>query len=209
MIITHENKEYDLGRIFGGIVWPRENPGFAVIVGEDRLPEIGSRLHHCYVLAEVEEHNQDELIRHCTRLAKQFRTDKFFGRVTTGNRRSLYLWYDKYKEPDGAEFDVSPPVNAFKDGSIAHYFSLIKGKTTRPNKTLHFLNSGKLVDYIQRDISKSMAGTAKDHEYPAIAALGYAVEYLETFLPNYEECDEDNHGSYVPDESGIDRETGY
>src|SRR3972149_1816775 len=79
-IIRHEWKGIDFGRVIGGLAWPTEKAGFAVVVGEDRFPAIGTKDYHCYLIAEVEEQSLQVLISWCVELGAVYNVENFYGR---------------------------------------------------------------------------------------------------------------------------------
>ena len=89
----YQDNRREYGRVFGGVVFPGERPGFAVAVGEDRLPVVGNRhVYHQYLLGEFEAINHHDLLEGCIELSSHFNVDYFFWRLSQTHENLLQLW---------------------------------------------------------------------------------------------------------------------
>ena len=200
--IKHNGKEVQFGAIVGGIAWPGEKSGFGVVVGIERFPAVGTKTYHHYLLSETEDNDIDKLISSCSKLAEYYEITYFFGRRDDSSINYLSIWNQDAKKRDVSEFDVTS--NQYSDnGLIGYNINVLKNRLCAENKTLHLLNESKLKGYLL-DIPPNMVSTATDTQFPAIAALGYAV----AALTEYESYDDENE---MPPrrEVGRSRVTGY
>ena len=202
--IKHEKEDRELGRIIGGLAWPAgDNPAFAVIVGEDLYPRLGDKVRHCYLLSEVEESDLERLFERCVYLLEHLRSagtkvEAFFGREHHSNMRFLDLWCrDKRKE---LPFFYAPNSD---DGLIGYHIDILRKRAR--NMTLHLFEGCKLRSYIE-EVGRNEVTKATDSEYPAVAALGYAVTRLTEFDPDEEQEEVED---YPFEGSGRSPVTGY
>ncbi len=186
-IIKHEGNEIEIGRIVGGIGWPGEKPGFAVVVGEDLYPPVGSRVYHCYLLAEVEEQDTGQLMGRCTELAGYYKTLgsealDFYGRYHESNIHFLNLWNADARKRGMSEFCLYQAP--FSDnGLIGYHINILLDRLRPERKTLHLsLKDSKLAGYLQ-EIPPNEISSATDVQYPAVTALGYVVSFLTIHEP--------------------------
>ena len=196
-------REY--GRVFGGVVFPGERPGFAVAVGEDRLPVIGNRhVYHQYLLGEVEAITHHDLLEGCIGLSNRFNVDYFFGRMTQANENLLQLWNRQQREMGRPEMIIYQADFRMDDGNIEQIMAVLRDRLRADNKLLDLTPDSKLNGYFGEFPTTAIA-TAKDFEYPAISALGYASATLESIPPALED---DVRGFKYPSHS-VDPITGY
>ena len=123
-IIRHEWKGRDFGRVFGGLAWPCDKPGFAVIVGEERFPAIGTKDYHSYLIAEVEEQNLQSLISWCAELAGIYNVQNFYGRRHPPCTRYLNARNREAREKGLPEFRVSQAPYS-EDGLIEYHINIL------------------------------------------------------------------------------------
>jgi len=200
---TDEKRTYS--RVVGGFAWPGNSSGFAVVVGEEIYPAVGSKDHHLYVLAEVEETDVNTLFKRCVELAVKYHASFFYGRYDLAMINSLNLWNRNSLEQGAAIFNFDQAL--FSDeGKINYHLNVIKSLLLPERKFLHLsdiIESPKLPAHIQ-NLPPNAYATATDTEYPAVAALGYAVTLLVEF--RYEDYEERGEEGY---DNGICPVTGY
>jgi hypothetical protein len=206
--VEHGGKRRDLGRVVGGIGWPGEKPGYAVIVGEELYPRSGERDRRIHLLEEIVDVSHfGELLTRCAELARAFKVQRnvtvkgFYARMDEISRDQYFAWRERNRE----DLFVTRAPNSQDDGSIRFFIDLLNDRASQGNLHLtlseRFQTKGRLTEVQETDIS-----TAKDSQYPAVAALGYAVVYLAHFLPEEEEEDEDRH---TYEDKGQSKWTGY
>ena len=192
-------------RVVGGIAWPGNLPGFAVILGEEIYPAVGSKDHHLYVLAEVEEMDVYTLFKRSVELAAKYHASFFYGRHDLAMINSLNLWNRNSLEKETAvlNFDRAP---FSKDGNISYHMNTLKNLLLPERKLLHLsdgIKSPKLPAFIQ-SLPPNVYAAATDIEYPVVAALGYAVTLLVEF--RHDDYDEGEKGRSIDNPDPI---TGY
>ena len=203
-ILIQPNKldDLDLGRTVGGIAWPGERSGYAVVVGEEEWPRKGSKVRHCHVLAEVEEWNKVNLIKACIELQGLYKTMGFYGRRDYQSLFTLRAANSVARGRREAELDFQPaPLS--DQGRIEYHIDTLKKRLDHGSKSL-YLNHGDIA--LKLDIPNEEYGTALDTKYPAVAALGYAIATLETYEPEEDDDERETASSVNANRSWV---TGY
>ena len=191
----------DIGRTIGGIAWPADKSGYAVVVGEERMTRKGGNVRHCHVLAEVEQWKKGELIRQCVELQGLYNTMGFYGRRTQANMNFLYEWNADARKRRLEQLDFNPAPMS-ETGAIGYHIDVLLQRLDQTKKSL-YLNGGDVA--LKLDIPHEEYADSTDSKFPAIAALGYAVATLDTYEPPDEES-EDDASSYA---TGRSWATGY
>jgi len=172
-------KEYGERRIIGGLAWPHVNKaGFAVMVAEERELDRGLNARHIRILAEVETADTSDLnglFRRCIELQDESeRSIRWFG--DTANTPMMDL-LRKFNEGQGRERLSLFPGKYINDfHGLRAYIGVINELTEPNRKVLHFGEMIKLPACLQEFQKEDVAKSAS--EFPAIAALGYAVSEL-------------------------------
>ncbi len=177
MTTLNNNREY--GRFVGSIVWPGNKAGYGVILGEEKFPEIGTQKYHSYLLAEIEEKCLDQLLNKYAEQAAQFNVNYLYGRNHQPSLQYLFIWNNERRKkglPD-LQYCYAPYSD---NGNIEYQINILLKRLSPENKNLH-LETSKMAGYM--DIHPENISSATDSEYPAIAALGYAVSILELNPP--------------------------
>ena len=146
-----------------------------------------------YVLAETEEMDVHQLLRRCAELTVKYGVSCFYGRYDQSMIRVLNLWLRDARDNRRAVFGFdSAPFS--KDNNISYHMNVVKSLLLPERKILHLsdmIESPKLPAHIQ-SLPPNVYSTATDIEYPAVAALGYAVTLLVEFrYADYEEEEEE------------------
>lgn len=158
-------------RIWGGVVWPGKNPGFAVVVAEEVSMDPAPKL---FTLAEVEEEIMEKLIIRCIEMTSEFQVSDWHGRIS--DKESMFYLSDfnsKAIDHHRKTFDVMDAPYS-KSGLIQYHINILLEKL-KPNNTKLFFHKESRLDSFLQDLPASKISTAKDIDYPAIAALGYVV----------------------------------
>ena len=183
----YQDNRREYGRVFGGVVFPGERPGFAVVLGEDRLPIIGNRhVYHQYLLGEFEAINHHDLLEACIELSSHFNVDYFFWRFSQTHENLLQLWNRQQRQMGKPEILIYQADFSMDDGNIEQIMAILRNRLRADNKLLDLTPQSKLNGYFGEFPTAAIA-TAKDFEYPAISALGYASATLESMPPVLED----------------------
>ncbi len=202
--VERDGNTYDIGRIVGGIAWSGKAPGFAVIIGEELIPDYTSNTYHLHLLKEVEEYDTTELFRRCADLARYYNLEEFFGHRDKKNIDFIWHWNDNIRSPGMPMLYIGCAWST-SDDSIRNHIEILKDCLRSGRKTLHGLSESKSVLQLH-DMSMDYSA-ATNTDFPAIAALGYAVSTLRQFPPvDYEDDYNDNSPA-----GGVGRDpvTGY
>ena len=161
-------------RILGGLAWPGVKPGFGVILGEDLRKDYDLNAYHIRVLAEFETSDVEELLKWCVFSHGWFRGEWY---STLENRPILSLVYNdnrfEHLSIGRAPYSADPKGFGF-------YIAILRRHLTLEKKTLRLGNNSKLPAYLLELDAKDMS-TSSIENYPAIAALGYALTSLDLF----------------------------
>jgi len=174
-----------LGRIYGGLAWPGERPGFAVIVAEETLPRtLGSTDYHCHVLAEIEAKDTRQLILKCSELSSRFKAQRFFGRREKQAMMYLNISNRDSRKAGLPEFCLNEPT--FLDNSMEYFINLLGHRLDPAHKTLHLCNANLLRGYLT-EVPDTNLNKLTEREFPAVAALGAVVTILTETPPETED----------------------
>jgi hypothetical protein len=174
-------------RIVGGLGFScGDKPGFAVIVGEERVKKY-HRKPNFWVLTEHEDFNVSNLLLACTALGRKFHVSQWYG--DTGNRPMMEFVY-KLKIPlslTSAPFIDDP-------NALNSYIAQIRGCTTPGKKRLHLGNSSLGTRLLEIPAEKIRRAT-KAQDFPMLVALGGTLTALITWQYDPDEqrrCDKLN-----------------
>lgn len=200
-LLIHPEKlsNFSFGRIIGGMAWPSDQPGFAVVVGEEKQPRVGGKSYHCHILAEVVEMNKFDLLNNIGDLQALYKTGAFYGRYDESNIVHLYVHNSQLAKAGKSpiEFMVAPYS---QQNRIELYVDMIIRRLRPTSKSLH-LGQSELAKFLQIVPEDRITATAATH--PPIAALGYAIAIFDLYAPIIEE------EPITEDEDQIDPITGY
>jgi hypothetical protein len=204
MLKEHDGKDYEIGRVVAGIAWPGEKPGFVVFIGEELNPRMGEKVRRCHLLEEAEDVDLGNLLRRSVDTIANLRNnynqrvEAFIGRKDERSMSFLYLWCQKNRRD--LFISYAPHCD---DGLIAYHINGLQERAK--DGTLHLPKGYKLKGYMD-ELKESEINSATDSEFPAVAALGYAVSYLTLYEPDIYDDDEED---YIPENDGRDPLTGY
>lgn len=192
-----EERKMEFGRIIGGLGWPGEQPGFAVVLGEEynwRPP------HHVHLLTEYEDADLSRLLQRCVELVSEYVISDFVGRHAEEQIEYLRLWNARAREQKMSTFILSRPP--FEDGGLSYHLQIVKDRLAASQKSLFLSKDSKLPGYLL-ELSSDQALKATDFQHPAIAALAYAVTTLTIRPADY--LEEASVGSYVERSEFLER----
>ncbi len=165
-------------RIVGGIAWPGDRPGFVCVVGEEtsyRLP------HQLHLLAEAEKQDTSELIKRCRELQATWKVQEFYARLPEHILQYLGLSNEQARGRYQKSFQVlEAPFSS--DPRIAYHLQLLRDTLKPAQKGLHLGTDSRLSSALL-ELPVDKAASAKDTDFPAVAALAYAVAALTVWEP--------------------------
>ena len=171
-------------RIVSGFAWPGGKPGVIVVVAEDLNEDLSLNVHNLRVLAEAEDSNVEELLRKCVEFRKHYRVEGFYGDANNKPMMSFLRQFNEnlsQKDVQSLWLQNAPFVDDIK--AFEFYVHTIKNHLNPDKKTLHFFEGSRLSGYLM-ELPPEEVKSAGVSDYPSIAALGYAISYLDTYGPS-------------------------
>jgi len=168
-------------RVVGGFAWPGIKPGFFVIVAEDFEEDCSLKTRHMRILVEIEDDRVNELFRRSLESTEKYKAEDVYGDSENKPMMALLRQFNEtlYKEKLPT-LHLCPAPEVQEPKAFESYIHTIKNHLHPDRKTLHFGEESKIPGYLMKlSPEELMKATASD--YPAIAALGYAVSYLDTY----------------------------
>ncbi|MFC1888953.1 hypothetical protein ACFL4G_04270 [Thermodesulfobacteriota bacterium] len=177
------NAEYR--RIIGGLAWPGVKPGFAVVVGEDLEEDTELKVHHMRVLAEAEEFDIGDLFSRCLTLRGEWKVGRWYGDPYNRPLMEIFRQLNKplFERKEPRLYPVQAP-HVDDPKSFEFCIQMIKKHLHPSRKALHFGES-RIKSYLAEFPMEEFT-SAGASDYPAIAALGYAVSALSIYPPRQE-----------------------
>lgn len=170
-------------RIVGGLGWPGERPGFAVIVGELEKQQNG--IYPMHLLEEFESSDMDRLVRRCADLQAAYEEPTFVGRLDESAVQFLNHYNRDRNTKDFALYEAP-----FSDNELINYhITVLKGMLRPDRKALHFNPKSKIPSYLL-ELPQNKIYQAKATDFPAVAALAYCVAYIQQ-TADYQEINPD------------------
>jgi len=165
-----EEREIYYSRIVGGLVWPSENPGAVVAVGQ---ADVWRPPRPVYVL-EFEENTIGDLIRRCSYLASQFHVADFYGKPDQTCLRYIdqYNSEARQKRMKMFNFQSAPSIDLPMD----FHFNILRDRLTPGKKSIHFPEGSQLKGQLLAVPENQLI--EKDTHYPLVSALAYCVAAL-------------------------------
>ena len=159
-------------RIVGGFAWPGEKPGFVVAVGEELKQDPTTKKRHLWVVGETEDFIVENLFRRAAEFLKIYQVELFCGDTRKQAMMSLL-------RRSGLSLREAPYVD--NEDSFPFYVQTISG-CLEPEKYLYFGETSKLPRLLL-EVNPEDTSSLDAQNFPAIAALGYAVSYLNIHQP--------------------------
>jgi hypothetical protein len=170
-------------RIVGGFAWPAVKPGFVVVVAEDLEKDTNLDIRHLRVLGETEDFSVQELLRKSVEFRERYKAKIFYG--DTDNKPMMEVVRQANEVFRKKDISTLYPTRAsFVDDprGFQFYFHTIKAHLQADKKTLHFGEVSKMPGYLM-ELTPEDFSSLDAQDFPAIAALGYAVAYFDIYQP--------------------------
>jgi len=178
----------DCGRIWGGIAWPGDRPGYCCIVGEQKLPEClpDKTYYPLYLLAERQAtgNNKVELVETAIDMGRQFKINRWYGRGFNDSDNALFLrqWNKTSRDRNDPIFKIRTATNT-ETPSLSYQLGALATALQDNELILHWtLGSIFQTELIStpQEIDKVTALA-----FPAIAAMGYVSSQFLNFPPKH------------------------
>ena len=165
--IDHD-KNIRYGNISGGIVWPGTKGGFGVIVAREFFEDVRSKEYSYRLLEEFSDLDLRNLIAHMIEFDTFFdKCDKWYGDTSNKTAFRIFRELNKY-----ANIRL---VNApFLDTRSAFSYLIDTISKHISKETLKFSQESNFEAYLN-DVPRDSIDKAKFEDFPAIAALGFAL----------------------------------
>lgn len=187
-------------RVVAGVHWPGARPGFAVIVGELDNVDITSGARHLHLINELdggEIHGRDLLgfIRRLSELRGIYGLESIYGDPGRKSAQEVVSAFNDSlpdKGRNGLHIEQAPLIDDPK--CFEFCIQIVRKHLVEGRKTLHLGKDSRLPGILAS--AGDVIMTAKADDYPAIAALGYAVGALDTWKPMEGRMNQVQNGPY-------------
>jgi len=152
--------------VYGGVAWPGQRPGFAVVVvmSRKKFPEG----HHICLLDEYESFDMRELIRHCGMLDSKYEPYRWFG--DTRNDSAEEFMFEMRAD---SGFRLSETDLIEKEPFYDYVLGKLKELCDEKHRRL-FLKDSKVRNYMA-EIEQGQVAELKRGDFPPLEALIYAA----------------------------------
>jgi len=171
-------------RIVAGLALPGVRPGFLAVVAEEwkKDPTLQVRIYR--VLAEAEDLDFNALFRKAIDFRGYFNVQEFLGDSENKPMMDiLRLFNDGVRERDIPGLYLIPAPFIKEEMSFYYYANMVKDHLKQDRKTLYLGEGSKVGRYLQ-ELPREDILRASVLDFPAIAAVGYAVSYLDSWQPS-------------------------
>ena len=164
-------------RVVGGFAWPGKKPGYIVSLGQELEPDPTTKTRHLWVVGETEDFDVETLFRKAVELKSFYKVQAFCGDNTNELMMSLLR---QSSNRSGFSLVAAPQID--QERNFAFYMQIIRRRTDPDKKDLHFGETSRLPGYLL-EVPPEEVISATVLDYPAVAALGYAVAYIDIYRP--------------------------
>ena len=164
-------------RVIGGLGWPGIRSGFAVVLGEDFDEDPSLKVRHVRVFFEIEEENIKKLFQKCLEVRDRYQVEDYYADVENLSMMD-FLWDFNRKLEDGV-FQLSMSLAPFPKDLVYHSW-VIRERIEQGDKSLHLPENSLLKGYLM-ELGKEQVLKADILDYPAVAALGYALSHIKSY----------------------------
>ena len=181
-VTKYRDQEVDFRRIWAGIGFPGQQPGFITIIGEQHRLIIHpyQQTVHFRLIAEYESWDVEELLNKTILFRADHQVSAFFGRTSRENDYSIRDFNDKGYDKRLPWVDIreAPLVDTEGDrGRIGYHINalrtLIKDGILHKNE----LQGSALHRYLM-EIPQANLQEITDKQHPAVASLSYVCVAL-------------------------------
>ena len=190
-IIKNKGEEIDYCRVFGGMAWPADKPGFVVAVGEHAVvyihPAHLTQINY-HVLDSFESWDITALIKKCIEFKAKYHAAAFYGRYRKAGMDFLFDYNNAAYDKNLPRFDLDEAPNVDREGDrgqIQYHLNTLQ--TLIRDGVLHKreLEGTQLYGHLLA-IPQQGLQDVTDKQFPGPGALCYACIALKT-LPTDKE----------------------
>lgn len=168
------DRDKDFSRIFGGVAWPALQPGFVAVVGEHGREQVGGEP-KLIVLDEASDGRLWHVVEQAAALRLYYRPERFLG---DGRHVAAMQFVEEFRK---SAFFLEHSLLCEMDGPFAYALPILDrliatGRLEIPKNST--LNGELMTPPPNEDVGKFRLS-----DYPAIAALSFAVLEIERTRP--------------------------
>lgn len=175
-------------RVVAGMQWPGPRPGFAVIVGEEENEDPFLHENHIHIIDEIDGgqiigRDTVGFIRRLAEVRGIHGLESIYGNPGVRSMREMLHYFNENlpdKGRNGLFIEAAPLIDDLRCFDFC--VQVVRKRLVEGRKTLHLGKESRLPG-ILAGAGDSVMG-AKAEDYPAIAALGYAVGALDAWKPS-------------------------
>lgn len=179
-----ETKRY-FARIVAGIAWPfKDKPGWIVVLAQDDEPKPPTGKTIFRMLAEQSDPLIDRLLRRLREVDKTYLVERNYGDLSDEATASLVRKHNREMgEQRIASIGIDFAPMSDQPNNLQTHLQLIDARTEKEvEKTLFIGEETQTAMALRKLDPPDVTGSVGD--YPAIAALGFALAALEIYKPS-------------------------
>jgi hypothetical protein len=165
-----EEKDLFYGWIVGGLVWPSENPGAVVVVGQE---DVWRPPRPAHVLAEFEDTTIGDLLRRCSTLTNDFEVSDFYGSPDPTFLRYVDQFNNEAHETRMKRFNFRRAPSC--ELPMDYHFNILRDRLTPGRKSIHFPEGSQLKGQL---LAVPENQIKEDSRHPLVSALAYCIAAL-------------------------------
>ena len=177
IVFQDEETKVNYARVVGGLGWPGIKPAFAVVIGEDFIEDSSLKIRHLRVFSEIEEDNIERFFQKCFEARERYQVEDFYGNI--GNKPMMQFLWDYNRSLKEGVFDLRLGLASFPEDLVYHAW-VIRDRIEQGERSLHLPENSLLKGYLM-ELGKEQVLKANILDYPAVAALGYALSYIKSY----------------------------
>jgi len=185
-------------RIVAGLALPGVQPGSISVVAEEFKKDSTLQVRIYRLLAEAEDADINALFNKAIDLRGYFEVQEFLGDCQNKPLMDILRLFNeslRARNIPGLTLYAAPFIN--EDRSFYYYANMVRAHLNQGRKTLYLGEGSKIARCLQ-ELPPEEILKAGPLDFPAIAALGYAVAYLDSWQPS---DDAINWRDRIPEES--------
>ena len=166
-------------RIIGAVAWPSgEKLGFIVVIAEDYNKDPRLKLRHYRLLAEYDNITPERLVRRLYDFQNKYLVSPWYGEP---DNLLMMHFVDKFNQGLSSKqkgIYIAEAPFADDPHNLRMYANQIKDRMIQAKKSLHFGDKSRIPGALS-GLTPQDVQTKNAQEFPAVAALGFALSGLD------------------------------